>query len=80
MDWFIIVKKTKHVECLFGPACPLKNRHKLGIIFTFTDAANEMCGNIFVVYPPSGQVENYIPGRPLTVGEKIRSLNSYFLI
>lgn len=40
------------------------------MIITFTDAANEMCGNILVVDPPSGQVENYIPGRPLTAGEK----------
>lgn len=48
----------------------LKNSSKLDIIFTFTDAANEMCGNVLVVYPPSGQVENYIPGRPLTVGGK----------
>lgn len=56
----------------------LKNRRILDIIFTFTDAANEMRGNILVVYPPSGQVENYIPGRPLTVGEIIRSLN-YFI-
>lgn len=32
---------------------------------TFAYAANEMSGNILVVYPPSGQMENYISGRSL---------------
>ena len=38
-----------------------------------------MCGNILVVYPPSGQVEDHIPGRPLAVSERVRYLN-YFIV
>lgn len=37
---------------------------------TFADAANEVSGDILVVYPPSGQMQNYISGRSLTVNSK----------
>lgn len=33
---------------------------------TFTDATDQMSGNILVVDPPGGQMENYISRRPLT--------------
>lgn len=38
---------------------------------TFANAADEMSGNILVVYPPGGQMENYVSGGPLAVGMEI---------
>lgn len=38
---------------------------------TFAYASNQMSGNVLVVYPPSGQVENYISGGTLTVSNEI---------
>lgn len=37
---------------------------------TFADAANEVSGNILVVDPPSGQMQNYISGRTLAASNK----------
>ena len=30
---------------------------------TSTDAADQVCGDVLVVDPPGGQMQNYIPGR-----------------
>lgn len=38
---------------------------------TFVYAANKMSGNILVVYPPGGQMENYISGGSLAVCKEI---------
>lgn len=39
---------------------------------TFADASNQMSGNVLVVDPPGGQMENYISRGPLaeSMGEK----------
>lgn len=55
--------------------CVYKGKHKgiSGTCFTlfgtFAYAANEMSGNILVMYPPGGQMENYISGRSFTVSK-----------
>lgn len=38
---------------------------------TFANAADEVSGNILVVYPPGGQMENYISGGPLAMRREI---------
>lgn len=43
---------------------------------TFTDAADQVGGNILVVDPPGGQMENYISRGPLA--ERKEQTNIYF--
>lgn len=38
---------------------------------TFANAADEVSGNVLVVYPPGGQMENYVSGGPLAVRREI---------
>lgn len=40
---------------------------------TFTDAADEMSRHILVVYPPGGQMENYISGGSLAASQEIKA-------
>lgn len=43
------------------------------LLGTFADAANEMSGNILVVYPPGGQMENYISAWSVTESERTKT-------
>lgn len=44
--------------------------------YTFAYTSNKMSGNVLVVYPPSGQVENYISWRPLAESKEIMWLKT----
>lgn len=46
---------------------------------TFADAANKMSGHILVVYPPGGQMQNYISGGSVTVSRIKHVSNQSFL-
>ncbi len=48
---------------------------KFTLFGTFAYAANKMSGNILVVYPPGGQMENYISGGSFTVSKSAVECN-----
>lgn len=43
---------------------------------TFAYAANEMCGNVLVVYSSRGQVQDHVSGRPLAVSGDTQAMKT----